>query len=330
MFMNRRNIAIIVAFFLLGMLAVDGCDLLDIKTYTVTFDPNGGSGTMSSQVFVDGVEKSLSPNEFTRENYNFVGWNTMADNTGISYADCEEITLTADMTLYAQWSYASSTGGSGGQSGVSDGGSGGGDPVEPPTTYDWVDLGLPSGTLWATCNVGASSPEDYGNYFAWGETSQKNSYRWSTYLLSHSCDVNLLKYCPSYDFGYNGYQDELVTLEASDDAATVCWGNDWRTPTKYEIWELIENCTYSWTLSNGVKGALFTGPNGRTIFLPGAGKYSDESCGAHSPFVGYYWSNHLYESWPSDAYYLKVGSDGPVRENAQRYYGMSVRPVRNQ
>ena len=134
---------------------------------------------MPSQVFVDGIEKALSPNEFTRENYNFVGWNTMADNTGISYAECEEISLTADMILYAQWSYASSTGGSGGQSGGGSGGSGGGNPVVPPATHEYVDLGLPSGTLWATCNVGAARPEDYGSYFAWGETSQKNSYRWS-------------------------------------------------------------------------------------------------------------------------------------------------------
>ncbi|MBR5983215.1 MAG: InlB B-repeat-containing protein [Bacteroidales bacterium] len=329
--MDKRSLVLKVALFLILTLAVGGCDLFDIKTYTVTFEPNGGTGTMPSQTFVDGVKKSLSPNEFTRENYNFSGWNTMSDNTGTSYADCEEISLTADVTLYAQWTYASSSSGSGGQSGGSGGSSGGSNPnPEPPTSHEWVDLGLPSGTLWATCNVGATRPEDYGKYFAWGETSQKSSYRWSTYQLSHSCDVNLLKYCPSSEFGYNDYEDELVTLEAVDDAATVCWGSEWRTPTKREIWELIENCTFSWTFSNGVKGGLFTGPNGRTIFLPGAGEFSDETCGAYSPFNGYYWSNHLYESWPPDAYYLKIDSDGPVRENAHRYYGMSIRPVRAQ
>lgn len=326
---KRNNLVLVIASFLIGMLAIHGCDLFDIKTYTVTFEPNGGSGVMSSQVFVDGVEKALSPNEFARENYNFSGWNTMSDNTGTSYADREEISLTADMTLYAQWTYASSSGGSGGQSGESGGTSGGDYPNEPSTTHEWVDLGLPSGTLWATCNVGAVNPEDYGKYFAWGEIAQKAKYEWRTYLLCEGCDVNLTKYCPSYDFGYDDYEDNLTTLEAADDAATIFWGDEWRMPSASEFKELIDNCTYSWTFRNGVRGALFTGSSGRSIFLPGAGIYSGDVC-AQSPYAGFYWSSRLYDAWPPDAYYLRIESDGPQREYKHRYYGMAVRPVRKQ
>ena len=91
--------------------------------------------------------------------------------------------------------------------------------------HEWVDLGLPSGTLWATCNVGASKPEEYGDYFAWGETEPKDEYCWSTYLHCKGDYNSLTKYCHQYDYGYNGFTDNLTELEPADDAATANWGS---------------------------------------------------------------------------------------------------------
>ena len=142
--------------------------------------------------------------------------------------------------------------------------------------HDYIDLGLPSGTLWATCNVGADNPEDYGDYFAWGETQSKASYTESNYVYSHGGYNQLTKYCSQTDFGFNGFTDNLTTLESSDDAATVNWGEGWITPTNKQWVELLTKCSHSWTTINGVKGCLFTGRNGNTIFLPAASSRSDE------------------------------------------------------
>ena len=90
--------------------------------------------------------------------------------------------------------------------------------------HDYVDLGLPSGTMWATCNVGAESPDQYGDYFAWGETTPKDTYNWNTYLYSNGDYNQLTKYCSQSDFGFNGFTDNLKTLQPSDDAATTNWG----------------------------------------------------------------------------------------------------------
>ena len=127
-------------------------------------------------------------------------------------------------------------------------------------THEYVDLGLPSGTLWATCNVGANAPEEYGDYFAWGETAPKDVYNWSTYQYYDGS--NLAKYTGS---------DGLTTLLPEDDAATTNWGNEWRMPTKEEWQELLDNTTNKWTTQNGVNGRLFTGSNGNSLFLPAVG-----------------------------------------------------------
>ena len=142
-------------------------------------------------------------------------------------------------------------------------------------TGDWVDLGLPSGLLWATRNVGASSPEDYGSYFAWAETSPKSEYSERTYQYCvYSNDFYFMgwtKYCNNPDGGYNGYSDTLTVLLPEDDAATVNWGNGWRMPTDEEWIELLYSCTRYVTTQNGVNGMCFIGPNGNTLFLPAAG-----------------------------------------------------------
>ena len=130
--------------------------------------------------------------------------------------------------------------------------------------HGYVDLGLPSNTLWATCNVGAASSEEYGDYFAWGETQPKTLYDWNTYQYYDGS--SLTKYNES---------DGLTTLLPEDDAATANWGDDWRMPTEEEWWELCDNTTITWTTRNGVGGRLFTATNGNSIFLPAGGEYNE-------------------------------------------------------
>ena len=192
--------------------------------------------------------------------------------------------------------------------------------------YFYVDLGLPSGTKWATCNVGATNPEDYGNYFAWGETTTKEIYNWSTYIYCNGSSSTLTKYCSNSSYGDNGFTDALTTLEASDDAATANWGSAWRMPTRSEFNELKNNCTKTWTTQNGVNGRLFTGPNGNSIFLPAAG-YRDGSVLYGAGSRGYYWSSSLYTPYPYSVWPLLISSDGLDVGHYSRLYGFSVRAV---
>ena len=156
--------------------------------------------------------------------------------------------------------------------------------TEVVDNHEWVDLGLPSGTLWAKCNVGASSPEDYGDYFAWGETAPKDVYNWSTYKWCNGDYTAMTKYCTNSYFGYNGFVDNKAELDPEDDAAYVNWGASWRMPTFEQIQELLVNCSSQWTTQNGVNGRLVTGPNGNTLFLPAAGS---------SDVFAFYWSRTL-------------------------------------
>ena len=195
---------------------------------------------------------------------------------------------------------------------------------------DWVDLGLPSGLLWATRNVGADSPEDYGDYFAWAETQPKSYYDWDTYTYSCSGDdyEDLTKYCNNPVLGCNGYTDNLTILQAGDDAATANWGNGWRTPTLEECEELLDHCTSVWTTQNGVYGRRFTGPNGNTLFLPAAGYRWDGDLNC-AGFLGYYWSSSLDTGDPYNAWDYRFNS-GLSRVNyGVRIHGLPVRAVRS-
>jgi len=191
---------------------------------------------------------------------------------------------------------------------------------------DWVDLGLPSGLLWATCNVGADSPEDYGDYFAWGETSPKDVYNWSTYRYCNGAPDQLTKYCSRSSYGYNGFTDNLTTLQLGDDAATANYGG--RTPTKEEWQELMDNTTIQWTTQNGVNGCRFTGSNGNSLFLPAAGLRGDSSLYGDGDY-GYYWSSSLGTD-PGHAWGFSFGfgSDYQYAGSGIRYYGYTVRAVR--
>ncbi len=157
------------------------------------------------------------------------------------------------------------------------------DPMPPTHEGDWVDLGLPSGTLWATCNVGATAPEEYGDYFAWGETEPKEEYTWENYKWCYYDDNGNL--CITK---YHNY-DDMQVLDIWDDAAFVHWGVSWRMPTYDQMYELDIYCTWQVTQRNNVDGVLGTGPNGNAIFLPFAG-YRQYSSLDGEGTVGNYWS----------------------------------------
>ena len=177
--------------------------------------------------------------------------------------------------------------------------------------HEWVNLGLPSGTRWATCNVGASSPDGYGNYYAWGETFNKAMYDWDTYIYYNGSSFT--KYNDS---------DNLVVIQPSDDAATIIWGDGWRIPTMEELQELFEYCNHNWTAN----GLILTGCNGNTIFLPASG----DRCTSNVYNVGlegYYWLSSLDPESPYYAYYLFFSSDRLYLSSLYRFYGLSIRPV---
>ncbi len=182
--------------------------------------------------------------------------------------------------------------------------------------HECVDLGL--SVKWATMNVGANAPEEYGDYFAWGEISPKNDYSWNTYFDSvNGSDSNFKKYAT----------DKKTTLDPEDDAAHVNWGGSWRMPTKEEQDELCEKCTWTWTTQNGITGYKVTSKsNGNSIFLPAAGYRSDSGLG-YAGSDGNYWSSSLNTSYSSNAYGLSFYS-GFVNTNGNvRYCGQSVRAV---
>jgi hypothetical protein len=190
------------------------------------------------------------------------------------------------------------------------------------STKDWVDLGLPSGTLWATCNVGANSPEEYGDYFAWGETFSKDYYDWTTYKWCNGSMDGITK----YSYGNIYFIDFKSELEPEDDVAYVQWGPSWRMPTKAQQDELREHCTWTWTTQNGVNGYLVIGPNGNSIFLPVAGNSCEElPCNAESG--GFYWSRTLNIEINQVAYFLYFDSENVRLSCHNRSFGFPVRAV---
>lgn len=194
--------------------------------------------------------------------------------------------------------------------------------------HDYVDLGL--SVKWATCNVGASKPEDYGGYYAWGETEEKSTYDWSTYKWCNGSETKLTKYCTT---SRNGFVDNKMVLELHDDVAHVKWGGSWRMPTTEEFAELRNrnNCTWTWTSQNGVNGYRVTSvKNGNSIFLPAAYYRVDSDLPGTRSFEGFYWTSSLYTfnpvSYLADniSFYLN-GTESNYHH--YRSYGLSVRPV---
>ena len=186
--------------------------------------------------------------------------------------------------------------------------------------HEWVDLGLPSGTLWATCNVDANAPEEYGDYFAWGETQMKEEYIWESYL--YGGDV-ITKY----------YSDDgLTELLPEDDAATVNWDGLWQLPSKEQLEELFSNeySTIESVAQKGVNGFLITSKsNGKSLFLPTAGEYWKMGYSAQND--GWYWSRSLCQSY-NEAWSVRffTSNDAYGIQSISRYLGLSARPVRKQ
>ena len=200
-----------------------------------------------------------------------------------------------------------------------------------PTTgekngHTWVDLGLPSGISWASCNIGATTSEDYGDYYAWGETAPKDDYSWETYKYANGANNKLTKYCTNASYGDNGFTDDKTTIEPEDDAATANWGEEWHIPTDAEWKELRTQCTWTWTTQNGVNGYQVTSTtNGNSIFLPAAGyRYGTRLYYAGSD--GRYWSSSLFAGYPNNAWSIDFNSK-TVRDYYGRNFGFSVRPV---
>ena len=214
-----------------------------------------------------------------------------------------------------------------------------------PSTMEYVDLGLPSGLKWAKCNLGASKPSDYGDYYAWGETAPKADYTWATYKWMQAGQSDwkyITKYTFAdgktggiwYDSSGNFIGDNLTTLRPADDAATQQLGSPWRMPTVDEQEELITKCTWTWTTQDGVNGYQVDGPNGNAIFLPAAGLRSGSALGSAGS-RGFYLSNsHSSHSSHSTSrndvvfriYFYSNGQHS--MDTYLRCLGYSVRPVR--
>ena len=192
--------------------------------------------------------------------------------------------------------------------------------------HEYVDLGLPSGTLWATCNVGADAPEGFGDYFAWGETKPKEVYDWKSYQYGNFERNELTKYCTDSSYGLNGFVDNLTVLEPGDDAATANWGADWRMATREEWEELYRKTTCVWTTQNGVKGRLLTGRNGNSIFLPATGFFLENAL--ICPGLGIYWSSTLHSGFPERGWSFHYDLDEcHVCGTYERCRGQVVRAV---
>ena len=264
----------------------------DPKTYTLTvLSSNEEMGTVTGGgSYEEGTEVTLTATP-TSDGYAFVKWSD--ENTDNPRA----LTVAEDLELTAIFDYAV------------------------------VDLGLPSGLKWAACNVGATSPEEYGNYYAWGETEPKTTYTWATYKWCNGSNTTLTKYCNNASYGKDSFTDDKTVLDPEDDAAAANWGGAWRMPTDEEWTELRTNCTWTWTTKNGVNGyEVKSKTNENAIFLPAAGyRYNDDlHCAGN---YGYYWSSSLNAGNPIDAWNVYFDSDYVGRGCSLRYCGHSVRPV---
>ena len=270
--------------------------------FTITYDPNGGEGGMKKDTIYYGYSTQIKACSFIKENSYFIEWNTDPYGKGAPYQVGFTLSVDRNITLYAIWS-----------NGIRYG----------------IDLGL--SVLWAPINIGADSPEESGDYFAWGEVEPKDIYYWSTYKWSAGTGSNITKYATGI---YNDNRDYMTMLEQSDDAATFNWGESWRIPTSAEWNELCENCIWTWTSQNSVKGYKVTSKNnGNSIFLPAAGirggSYEVQSALQNVGKEGNYWSNSLNDDGYNShtAHAISFSSNSAILSTNIRYAGLSIRPV---
>ena len=276
--------------------------------YTITYMPNGGVGEEIIDTVFYGDSYSIRDYViYTKEGYDLESWNTNPDGHGTHFYLGRTINaVSRNITLYAQWRA---------YDGIENG-------------YYYVDLGLPSGLKWATCNVGATTSEEYGNYYAWGETTPKYYYNWSTYKYGY--ELNMTKYCNDASCGKDGFTDAKTVLDLEDDAAHVNWGGSWRMPTRKEWKEMVVNCTWTWTSDyngTGVAGRIVTSnTNGNAIFLPAAGYRRDADL-INAGGQGEYWSSSLRAVNMDHAWRIHISSLEVKRYGYSRQLGLSARPV---
>ena len=204
--------------------------------------------------------------------------------------------------------------------------------------YEVVDLGLTTGVLWATCNIGAFSPEQTGTLFAWGETEPKQSYEWSNYYWSNGDEMSITKYCKDKRYGT---VDGKTSLEKADDVALATMGEGWSIPTETDFRDLLttRNCTSKWCKLNGVGGYLFTsvrkGYEGNSIFIPLAGML-DHTKTRFAGEYGWYWCSSMYYDSENGKYYSTEASvlwlehtdvNNHILKSRPRSVGLPIRPI---
>ena len=267
---------------------------------------SGGYGTVSFENSSD-LSQYIQPGEEVTvvatpaANCDFLGWFVGNSNESVSTEATYTFTVSENVSLVAKFKKQVNYNG-----------------------YEYVDLGLPSGAMWAAYNVGATKPEEYGGYYAWGETEEKEDYSWETYKWCNGSYNTMTKYCTDSSYGT---VDNKTVLDLEDDVAHVKWGGDWRMPTTEEQRELLNNCTWEWTALNGVNGYRVTGPNGNSIFLPAA-DYRGGADVYGRGYFGNYWSGSLYSNYSYSAYVLYFYDSFYFGWGKNyRYSGYSVRPV---
>ncbi len=190
-------------------------------------------------------------------------------------------------------------------------------------TKEAVDLAL--SVRWATCNIGAAKPEEYGKYFAWGETRNKDTFNW-LFVGDYRWGVGKPAEQPNFGMTKYNKSDNKTVLEAADDAATAKWGEEWRMPTAAEQQELLDKCIWTWTTRNGVNGYEVKGRNGNAIFLPAAGYCNFSDVGEVGEY-GYYWSASRHQNIPMHASHLLISTKRRSMNTCDRYIGLTIRPV---
>lgn len=198
--------------------------------------------------------------------------------------------------------------------------------------FEYVDLELPSGNLWAVTNVGADKETDFGDYFAWGEIKPKEVYTWKTYKWCEQKYSKLTKYCMDAAFGGGDFTDDITHLEPEDDVANVLMKGKWHIPSDKDVEELMNNTTGSWESNyNGtsISGLVLTGKNKKQLFLPAVG-YKDNDNTFNVDFAGYYWISELNTNASSDnceTFVVRKNKNELFVTTDERYYGNCIRPV---
>ena len=294
--MNKRNLIFVVMFFVVLSLGFASCDndkgseLDDPVMFTLTLlSSNEAMGTVTGGGTYEKDTEVIIEATATKDACVFVKW---SDG---NIENSRTLTMTENLTLTAEFDYV------------------------------YVDLGL--SVRWATCNIGANSPEECGDYFAWAETAPKTTYNWGNYKYCEQHGSKMTKYATNDS--YSDQPDGVSVLEMIDDAARVNWGETWRIPTNDEMVELIENCTWEWITQNGTSGYKVTSEiNNNSIFLPAAGSYDEdgvEGQGEHA----YYWTNSIrdFVNNTANALYFLPSYTPTSTGSAPRYQGIPIRPI---